>query len=44
MLLIAFICFASLIVGWLVAPTAAPRMVAEPEKAGGVPEHGTSLA
>ncbi len=45
MLVIAFICFLSLIVGWLLAPTSAPRTASEPMgSTAGAPEPGTSLA
>ncbi|HEV2128150.1 MAG TPA: hypothetical protein VGR22_05980 [Thermomicrobiales bacterium] len=44
MLVVAFICFLSLIVGWLVAPTSAPRQSVEPTSSAAVSEPGTAPA
>ncbi len=41
MLIVAFICFISLIVGWLVAPTSAPLQSAESTGSAAVSEPGT---
>jgi hypothetical protein len=44
MLIAAFICFASLILGWLLAPTAAPTPAVETSTQPMVPEPGSAPA
>jgi hypothetical protein len=44
MLIIAFICFASLILGWLLAPTSAPAAPVEAAAQATIPEPATAPA
>ena|GEM_PF-2811664 len=44
LLIIAFLCFALLVIGWIVAPTSAPAPTPEPAPSGAMPKAGTSPA